>query len=274
MTTEVPTKKRVEKGMSQGTFFIALIALSMLCVPFIFYAVKINIMIHKDENKGDHEYARFTDSWIMLVSAIFWGLEIHFNKWVFGGFFAKCCKETKEGSQRDFYLEKANRSSYQTVYFIIATAWGYYTLKDTNWLPWQLGGDLPIHEVVPKTLASMPYEKVPRQVLVYALSTMGFHVFNCFEHCFLKERASDFFEMLLHHIACCSLYFCMIYGNNMGIGCTIAFLHDIADIFGNLVKCLSTTKYDKLVLPAFLAVMVTWFWTRIYVLPVIVWFIF
>jgi len=103
---------------------------------------------------------------------------------------------------------------------------------------------------------------------------MGFHVFNCFEHCFLKEPAGDFYEMLLHHIASCSLYFCMIYGNNMAIGCMIAFLHDIADIFGNAIKCMSTTHYDKAILPLFFTMMSVWFWTRIYVLPVIVYWIF
>jgi len=146
--TEQAGKKRIEKGMSQGTFSIALIALSMLCLPYIYEAVRINFLIHKDEKKGGHEYARFTDLWIMLVSAVFWGLEIHLNQWAFAGFFAKVCKEKKEGDQRKFYLEKSNRSSYQTIYFTIATIYGYYVLKDTNWLPWQLGGENSIELTV------------------------------------------------------------------------------------------------------------------------------
>ena len=115
---------------------------------------------------------------------------------------------------------------------------------------------------------------MPRPVLVYALGTMGFHIFNFVEHVYLKDRQSDFYEMLLHHIATCSLYFCMIYGNNMGVGCMIAYLHDIADIFANLIKCISTTHFDKAVVPVFVLMMVTWAWTRLYVLPQIVLFIF
>ena len=72
---------------------------------------------------------------------------------------------------------------------------------------------------------------------------MGYHVGDTIVHTFFKERASNFNEMLLHHIATATLFFCCIYANQMGIGSVIAYLHDIADIFGNLVKCMTTTKY-------------------------------
>ena len=73
--------------------------------------------------------------------------------------------------------------------------------------------------------------------------------------------------MLLHHIATCALYFCMIFGNNLGIGCTIAYLHDIADIFGCAVKLASSTNYQNVTLVVFVVMMSTWLWTRLIVLP-------
>ena len=106
--------------------------------------------------------------------------------------------------------------------------------------------------------------------MVYALGTMGYHFGDSIIQALIRERQSDFYEMLLHHIATCSLYFCMIYGNNMGIGCLIAYLHDIADIFGALVKCASTTKYANLTVLIFLIMMCLWFWTRLFVLPQII----
>ena len=66
----------------------------------------------------------------------------------------------------------------------------------------------------------------------------------------------------------------MIYGNNMGIGCTIAFLHDIADIFGCCVKCASTMKSEMATVFCMALCMTSWFWTRLYVLPQYIYEIF
>ena len=45
--------------------------------------------------------------------------------------------------------------------------------------------------------------------------------------------------MLLHHIAAVSLYFCYIFGNVVPFGAVIAYLHDLADIFGRMSKGLN-----------------------------------
>lgn len=120
----------------------------------------------------------------------------------------------------------------------------------------------------------MPYAQTPRPVLIYALVTMGYHFADQVNSAFFRERASDFWEMQLHHLATVSLYFCMIYGNNMGIGCTIAFLHDIADIFACLAKCASTMEDGTSVVVTIILTMVTWAWTRLYILPQFIYEIF
>jgi hypothetical protein len=72
--------------------------------------------------------------------------------------------------------------------------------------------------------------------------------------------------MLMHHVAAAGLISIMCFGNWLSIGCTIAFLHDIADIFGAVVKALSQTDYTKVTVPFFLCVMVVWGYTRNYLL--------
>ena len=77
--------------------------------------------------------------------------------------------------------------------------------------------------------------------------------------------------MGLHHI--CALY---LYGgcyivNGWELGATIAFLHDIADIFGNLTRVVSESKVNSIIAPLFLFMMSVWFYTRIYVLPYLIW---
>jgi len=104
-------------------------------------------------------------------------------------------------------------------------------------------------------------------VLIYAIGTLGYHFGDSVNQLFFRERQSDFYEMLLHHIVTCALYFCMIFSNNMGIGCVIAYLHDIADIFAGMVKCAASTRHDTLTVGIFLMMICSWFWTRLYVLP-------
>lgn len=99
---------------------------------------------------------------------------------------------------------------------------------------------------------------------------MGYHFGDSLQQLLFKERTSDFYEMLLHHIATCALYFCMIFGNNLGVGCTIAYLHDIADIFGCLVKFTVSTNYQNATLVCFIVMMSTWLWTRLIVLPLLI----
>jgi len=72
--------------------------------------------------------------------------------------------------------------------------------------------------------------------------------------------------MLVHHIATAGLLSLMVFANWLSIGCTIAFLHDIADIFASIVKALSCTDYTMLTVPWFLVVMGVWGYTRNYLL--------
>ena len=69
--------------------------------------------------------------------------------------------------------------------------------------------------------------------------------------------------MLLHHIAAFGLYFSYIFGNFIVFGSVVAYLHDLADIFGTLSKLLSCTVYENGAAAAFICVMIVWFVTRI-----------
>ena len=82
--------------------------------------------------------------------------------------------------------------------------------------------------------------------------------------------------MVLHHIAAIALYFCMIFGNAMTIGCYIAYLHDIADIFVGLVKTFScmNMSFDIYTILSFTVVLIVWAWTRLFVLPYCIYLIF
>lgn len=130
---------------------------------------------------------------------------------------------------------KATKKMFATFYFAITVAYGYHVLKDSLWLPWYMGGNHP-DGAVDNVFVNIPFTPVVPGAKWYALTTMGYHLGDLFMHLFVHERQNDFKEMLLHHLCAVLLYALMIYGNMLGIGCLIIFLHDIADIFASAVK--------------------------------------
>ena len=117
-----------------------------------------------------------------------------------------------------------------------------------------------------------PYYKHAPGLKIYILVTMGYHVGGLITH-FFGTRRNDFVEMGLHHIVAIYLFGGMYLYNIWEIGSAIAFLHDIADITTNWVKMLSETK-DKKVLPVlFVTHMGIWFWTRLAVLPMYIYYL-
>lgn len=68
--------------------------------------------------------------------------------------------------------------------------------------------------------------------------------------------------MLIHHLATSSLIASMVFSNTMTIGCSIAFLHDVADITVTLTKYYGQTPNDIAAAAWMIANMGLWFYTR------------
>lgn len=102
---------------------------------------------------------------------------------------------------------------------------------------------------------------------------MGYHVGGLITH-FWGPRTNDFIEMGLHHIVAIYLFGgCYLY-NVWEIGSTIAVLHDIADTTTNIIKTLSETNDSKIIGYVFVTHMGIWFWTRLLVLPYLIYRIY
>lgn len=59
----------------------------------------------------------------------------------------------------------------------------------------------------------------------------------------------------------------------MAIGCTIAYLHDIADITASFTKFFSCTDYTHFTVFFFFCNLVVWGYTRLYLLPNYMYFV-
>lgn len=78
--------------------------------------------------------------------------------------------------------------------------------------------------------------------------------------------------MALHHIVTIILYAGFYMSNLWEIGVLISFMHDSSDITANLVKVTVETKSIVLLVPNFAVHMFMWFWERLVVLPMIIYF--
>ena len=76
--------------------------------------------------------------------------------------------------------------------------------------------------------------------------------------------------MFLHHIVTLFLYGFSYLTNLTLAGAVIMFLHDWADIFTQFVRCFSETTFLPLALISTLGMTLSWFYTRIYVFPFII----
>ena len=80
--------------------------------------------------------------------------------------------------------------------------------------------------------------------------------------------------MLIHHLAANCLYFCYIFGNMVPMGSVIAYLHDLADIPTNFGKVLSSTTFTLATVVDGVVVLVVWAYTRCYLLPKCIHYLF
>ena len=110
-STNQKSKKKEEKGMSQNTFVVAIGFFSLLCVPFIYQAIQVNAWLQHDLEKGDHEYVKIKDFWIMIVTGVFCVLYEKFIEWLmYDWFYARSKGDNPD--EKKFYSKKACRTFY------------------------------------------------------------------------------------------------------------------------------------------------------------------
>lgn len=180
-------------------------------------------------------------------------------------FFYAYCKEKENEELRKSKTLKSCNSLYKGVYFVSVTIWGYYVLRDTDYLPWCLFGKGELNSLN----VSYPTPKWPVGLREYYLGTMGYHVHQLFQHA-LHPMRNDFVEMFLHHVVTLVLYGGSYLVNMTDAGSVIMFLHDWADIFTSFVRCFTETTLTTLSVLSAVGMTLSWFYTRIVVLPFII----
>lgn len=98
---------------------------------------------------------------------------------------------------------------------------------------------------------------------------LGYFVEDSFNHLFIKEKKTDFWEMVFHHALTLTLYFGMIMQNFIAVGMVISWLHSVSDVSTSFTRFMVSTKYTPFAAVCFVLCIMHWGWFRNYWVPVI-----
>ena len=107
---------------------------------------------------------------------------------------------------------------------------------------------------------------------LFCLTQLAIWMYTAFSCKWMEERHKDYLVMMTHHVATVATVFGCLYANQLGI-CVIAlYVHDVSDVFVDILKLLN---YLKLEGPAgyfldemwFCLTIVGWVYWRLYLHP-------
>jgi ceramide synthetase len=172
-------------------------------------------------------------------------------------------------AERAARIERLGHVAFKFSYFVIVSVIGYRILKDQSWIPWVLGGSGNIEN----TFNGHPAHNLTPAIRNYYMIQLAYHL-SSFIYQFMFAHRMDFYEMLLHHsvtVAVIVYSYCM---NFVRIGTVVYFLHDVSDIFSYAVKMSVDTPFKKLTLTIYGLLLAVWGYTRMFVFPFYVLYMF
>lgn len=125
-----------------------------------------------NHKEPEHGWSELSDFKITLIAAIVSFVVNQVMNLVTWKFFYALCKEKQDEDLRKSKTLKACNSLYKGVYFITVTVWGYYVLRDCDYLPKSLFGKGDLTNLN----NGYPTPKWPVGLREYYLGTMGYHV--------------------------------------------------------------------------------------------------
>ena len=234
--------------------------------------VRDALKIHRlaRELRPDFAFPELSEFRKAAYVAVFFSFTKYITKTVFVAMVKPWCKDQDNEEMLQARANKAGKKLWQTIFYLCTVTYGYKTLKDTPWLPWFLGGNGSWDGFA----SDLPFNPVPENVINYYMFELGYIGGAAIEHILFEERTNDFLMYFLHHICAVTLIIASYIGNFLGVGCLVLFHLDLADIFTASASGFGQTKYDLLAAINFFTLMAVWLYTRMLILPWIVYKIF
>ncbi len=112
--------------------------------------------------------------------------------------------------------------------------------------------------------------RMPPVLYWYYMIELGYYCSEVLTHCVAVKR-KDFFIMLLHHLVTVLLIVTSYHHNLFRVGTLMMLFHDLMDPFLELAKLGKYLKMKTFSYCMFFVLTVTYFYTRLYLIPFYVW---
>ena len=208
-------------------------------------------------------YKNFGKQDSFILKSIFGSFLLVFIRFFSTNYFYKIGSKVIKKKAR---IKRFGSVLFKFIYFVIISTTEYTLIKNESWLPVELGGsgniinafiNWPLHEIT-------FYHR-----LIYIIN-LSYHTHSLIYLFLIGLKRNDRNEMLIHHLVTIFIILLSWYAKFIYIGIVVMFLHNISDISTYAIKVLIDTDCNNLTIILFIAVLLTWGWTRLYVLPNII----
>lgn len=158
-------------------------------------------------------------------------------------------------------LERFCSAVFQLGFSITATVMLYQTLRDSSWLPTELGGS---GSTINCWKDGFPFQQVAPSLRQFYLIFIGYCAAEMVGHVIRERNRPDFYELLVHLAVTNLLLIFSYYGNFVRVGSLVMLGHSFSDIFVYVAKALVDTKITGGAL-SYIPLLVVYVWCRIYV---------
>lgn len=145
-------------------------------------------------------------------------------------------KDTENYKLGKIYLKKLCSNLFKVFYYSANSIIGYLILKQLNYFPTILGGNGAFEKMYEPGNPDFYFHWKPDYFNIYYLSALSYCLTDLIWLLFIYEAQSDFILMLLHHTCTISLVSFSYLTNYSNIGAIVLFIHDVGDIFVNLIR--------------------------------------
>jgi ceramide synthetase len=264
-------KRLMKTNSTRDGIFLFMAIFVILPIGLLFILKSYLLYKERKDFVKTHEGFQYTpdikDFGLGILSfIIIYLVRVNSIKYIFDSRAEKTVIDFPSEELRKKKLEKASFARFRTLWYIFITVFGYCCLKDVEWLPKTLGGKARFEDLN-LFWEGLPYQPQERKVIVYYMIQFGSALCTFILQFKQNRTRNSYGELLLHDLATLVLLIISFLNNYIRMGAVVLFLHDISDIFSYGCKIYVDTKYIKTTLFFYINLVLTWFWTRLYVFP-------
>jgi len=167
------------------------------------------------------------------------------------------------GKEREERVHRFGVCGFKFVYFVSIVAFGVYSFKNADFVPWVMGGE----GETANCWVNYPFQSIDVPFLKeYYMIQLSYHAHSLIAQLSMVHR-NDFLEMALHHLLAIALLAISYISNAIRIGILVLLVHDVGDIVGYSMKMVVDTSWKILIIINYILLLITWFITRLAIYP-------